>query len=415
MNRQEMPIRLHRNSSLVAFFVIGITLRIYQKPTPELIAVLYFTGIAYLLCQLYLSYIKKKIQIVVHPLPHYLNKTERWTLEINLSNIGFLPVPYLYIFLKESYHVVPEQIKALCVTLPPHSQKKFTFEMRAKESGEEIIGIEKVILLDFFEVAQRKLPFSHLQPITVLPQPFVLKGVEYLMGQSYNSKKNQKPVAHFLKSQEGEVSYELKPYIEGESQRLMHWKLVAQRDIYMIREREILLHEKKVHLVILDPVICMPSHPLSFYQRFNPLQRVRLKWQEEREKAFFKDKLINSTISYLIEILKNEESISFHYYKENQWQQVSIENKQQLVALGKALSKGVTTEDNLRVRWPENLEGTYTQQLLITIGGRRRTSSDLLQNQGLNILEVQRRSMNIEDVEEQYWYITSTHQIVRSN
>lgn len=407
-----MPIFLPR-SYIVWCFLAWIIYKVYKKPEPELIAVIYFVIICFILCELYMLFIKGQITIVPSKLPDQVNKDEKLTLKLTVYNRSFLPAPYIYIFLKDSYHIVPEQYKCLCVTLPPHGQKEFTFELIAKQSGKEVVGIEKIIINDLFELVRRKVNYHFLQQVTVLPQPVTLKGIGALLASSALDKNENDDIRQTAFVEDGEVSYELKPYVEGQSQRLIHWKLVAQRDIYMVREREQLIKLKRERIVVVDPVVQLEKDISSVHKIPFEFNGARKRWQMGRDKAKLTDKLVNGTTSYLLEVLKQGESILLFYYDEEQWQQIRLEVIQDLEKISEKISgcmlQGKTVPE---VRLPQIPAKGYCQSILITAGMDRRLRRIIEEEGNIKVLELQKRSMLDEQGYGQYWYLSDDYQIV---
>ena len=412
MRDREMPIFLPRNY-IVWGFLIWLIYRSYKKPEPEMISVIYFVVVCFILCEIYMTYIKSKIKILTSKLPERVNKEEKVTLRLTVYNHSFLPVPYVYIFLKDSYHIVSEQYKCLCVSLPPHGHKEFVFHLKAENSGKEVIGIDRVVVNDFLELARRKLKYQYLQEVTILPQPIILKGVEYLLHRMAISKNDNDEAKQMMITEDGEVSYELKPYVEGQSQRLIHWKLVAQRDIYMIREREQTIKLRKKRVVVVDPIITLEKEKVDGLSKYLPVGKAHKRWEIGRRKAKLRDKLVNGTTSYLLEVLKLGESILLFYHDEEGWQQVKLEVKQDLEKINEKLS-GCMLEGRTSTvsRLPQLPTKGYSQKIVITSGADQRLRSMLEEMQDVKVLELQQRSMLDEETYGQYWYLTDDYQIV---
>ena len=224
------------------------------------------------------------------------------------------------------------------MTLPPHSHKEYTFTFEVTYSGVERVGIEKIIMNDFMELVRRKLDFSWQQQVIILPQPKAFKGADYLLHYISNNQDEEVDAKQSALMEEGEVSYELKPYIEGQSQRLVHWKLVAQRDIYMVREREQIVKLSRERLVIIDPLVTLNEEKLTGMSRWMRSKRINFYKSQHKRKAKIVDKLVNGTISYLLQVLKMEESIALMYYGDSEWQTVQLKTLQDLEGISDKIS-----------------------------------------------------------------------------
>ena len=414
MGNKERPIRLPRNY-IVLWFMLWLIYKTYSKPEPEYISVIYFVIIMFILCECYITYIKSKVHFVVTSLPDHVNKGEKITFKVTVINHSFLPAPYMYIFLKESYLITPEKIRCLCVSLPPHGQKDFTFQLEAVYSGKEAIGIDKVIMTDFLELARRKLNYSWLQEVIILPQPMKMKEANYLLNAYNVSKEDQMDAKQVVQMEEGEISYELKPYIEGQSQRLMHWKLVAQRDIYMVREREQMLKLRRQRLVVIDPSIKLEETKVQGLERLLFWRREQRRHAEGKHKAQVIDKLVNGSTSYLLEILQLGESILLFYYEKGRWQWVKLVVRQDLEKISDKLSGCVLDKgEEMQVRWPQVPTKGYAQRILISASVDTSLREAIEEEKGLKVLELQKRSVLYEQEWNKYWYLTDDYQIVRN-
>ena len=414
MGNRERPIRLPRNY-IVLWFMLWLLYKTYRKPEPELISVVYFVIIMFLLCECYITYIKTKVHLVATSLPEHVNKGEKVTFKVTVINHSFLPAPFMYIFLKESYHIKPEKIRCLCVSLPPHGQKDFTFQLEAIYSGKEEIGIDKVIITDFLELARRKLNYSWLQEIIILPQPFKMKEANYLLDACTMTKDEQLDAKRTALMEEGEISYELKPYVEGQSQRLIHWKLVAQRDIYMVREREQVLKLRKERLVVIDPSVKVEEVKVEGLERLMFWRHEQRRHIEGKQKAQVIDKLVNGSTSYLLEILRLGESILLFYYDKGKWQQVRLVVRQDLEKISDKLSGCIVDKgEKMQVRWPQVPTKGYAQRILISASVDASLREAIEEETGLKVLELQKRSVLHEQEWNKYWYLTDDYQIVRN-
>lgn len=417
MKVKETPIILPRNY-IVWLFFIWLLFKTYRTPEPEYITVLFFVLVAFILCEVYITIIKNSIHIQVLPISKQFNKEEQATLKLIVSNVSFLPVPYVYIFLKESYHVEAEQIKCLCVTLPAQSRKEYTFHLQALNSGKEEIGISKVIVSDYMELVQRRLKFTWKQEVVVLPQPKKLTGSRYILGYAPTQNNEKIDANQSVITEAGEVSYELQPYLEGESQRLMHWKLVAQRDIYMVRQREEIIKLKKQRLVIVDPVIgdaLSMTVRLSGFKALSKRSRIRFRWAKGKKQAQIKDKMINGITSYLLDILNAQEAILFLYYENGRWHQCLLVTVQDLEQFSIQISRSILdSEDKPKIRIPEIPDGNYSQKILITAKADTALGAAAEDISGIHILEIADRSVHTLGSYATAWYLTDDYQIVRN-
>ena len=364
--QKERPVVLPRNR-LLHLVTLGIIIKLYDTPHPTLMKALYLIGIVFILGEVYMSIIKRRLKIEIGPLPSVVHKGEIIHLQITVRNTSFLPLPYVYLFFKESYYLVPKAIKCLCLTLAPRSKKTFSIPYVALNSGADRVGIERIVLVDYFEFARRKYKFNWSQEVAILSQVKPLKEIANLAAYVPRKESDELDERPLQLEDEGELSYELAPYQEGQSERLIHWKMVAQRDIYMVREREDNIHLRKEHLVMMDPVFHQKKSKKMHFKRFFRTHRLRKRWAKEREKACYRDKVITACISYLYSLLSQEINVIWMGYQEGKWEQRVLTRPSDLEQIEEMLCRTyfVPTLDKTQ-RWPQFEMNQYIEKTLLT-------------------------------------------------
>lgn len=166
---------------------------------------------------------------------------------------------------------------------------------------------------------------------------------------------------------EGELSYELAPYQEGQSERFVHWKLVAQRDIYMVREREDNIKLRKEHLVMIDPIFLRKKVRKMYFKRFLRTHRLRRRWAKEREKACYRDKVVTTCMSYLYSLLSQETNVIWMGYNAGQWEQRILTKPSDLEQIEEMLCKSyfIPTLEKSQ-RWPQFEMNQCIEKTLLT-------------------------------------------------
>lgn len=363
---KERPVAIPRNI-LLHVITIGIVVKLYDTPHPTLMKALYLMGIVFVLGEVYLFVIKRRIKVEVEPLPKVLHKGENVHLQITVRNPSLLPLSYVYLFLKESYYLVPKEIRCLCLTLGPKSKKTFSIPYEALNSGADYIGIERIVLVDYFEFARRKYKFSWGQEVSILSQVKPLKEITNLVKYMPHKESEILEEKPLQVEDEGEISYELAPYKEGQSERLIHWKLVAQRDIYMVREREDDIKLRKEHLVMIDPVLLRKKVGKMYFKRFFRTHRLRKRWAKERENAFYMDKVITSCMSYLDSLISKEIGVIWIGYNEGKWEQMLLTRPGDLEQIEEMLCKTyfIPVLDKAQ-RWPQFELNPCIEKTLLT-------------------------------------------------
>lgn len=386
---------VHPNYLLI-LVLIYIVVRLYFKTDPTLMKCFYILVLAFLLGQVHVKLLKPKIFITLKDdKPIVLNKQEGLDFTLVIRNTSFLQSPYLHIFLKPSYHAVSKEITRLCITLPPHSEKEIRISYEGKYSGKETLEIEKVVLQDFFQVARRRLKVSLKKEVVVLPEVVELKHLEDLLSNIRVWLEGNEILPRA--SEDGEISSELKPYQEGDALNLLHWKLVAKRALYMVREREIRAHMKREYIVVLDPIY---------------------KEQEAEERVVLIDKTLVSCLSYIAYLLKGEDKVTLIYFKEKTWEQLTLTSLLNVEEAAKVLGTyGMLSESNMTERWPlEYLKAKGRWQmskLLITSCLSNSLIEHLEEEKHVQVLEMKRSYLG-DTLFGQTWYVSEQFEVMRN-
>lgn len=381
---------------LFILVLIYVVVRLYLKTDPTLMKCFYILILAFILGQVHVGYLRSKLFITLKDdRPVAINKQEGVEFTLVIRNTSFLQSPYLHIFLKPSYHAISKEITRLCITLPPYSEKEIRISYEGKYSGKEILEIEKVILQDFFQIARRRLEVSLKKEVAVLPEVVELKHLEYLLKHMRVKSERSEIVPKIV--EEGEISSELKPYQEGDSLKRLHWKLVAKRDLYMVRERERGASIKREYIIVLDPVC---------------------KEQGLEKRASLVDKTLVSCISYMADILKSGDKVTLLYFKEKTWEQLTITSILNLEEAAKVLATyDILSKSNLTERWPVEYlkeKGEWQiSKLFITPSLSPNLAEYLEEEKYVQVLEMKRSHLG-EALFGQTWYVSQQFEVMRN-
>ena len=388
---KERPIVLPINI-LLPLMVVGLIVGLYILPHNTMMRILYMALTAIVLDEVYMLIIKRRLVFNVSLAKQEITKGEKVELSVTVQNKSFLPSPYIYIFLKTSYVLTSGKTKCYCVMLPSHGEKQLVIPYEGALSGKAEVGIEKIVLVDYFEMIRKKLKFTWQEERMILPQPVLMK--EY--GSSISFLPNQKQENQDLKrGKVGEVGYELAPYQEGQSERLIHWKLVAQRDIYMVREREAYKSEQEKRIVIINPIVKKEFIKRKLNQRFLSVRRYRFQLAQQLKQAKQEDYQITACLSYLNEVIKRREQVELYLFLDGNWKCYRIGSLGELETVKVKLIEAFMEESRFKTllaqRWPEFEQADGKQQMLITTYLDGEVIDYLQLNQSLKVLVLQER------------------------
>lgn len=332
---------------LFYYMMVGMLIKVYITPHPILIKFLGAMVIILVLAQIYVIVIKDKVEVTVKPLPKVLHKGEHIQLEVTVKNLSRLPLAYTYLCLKESHYLVPSQMNGLCVTLNPRSSHSFRIPYEVIHSGVDEIGIEKVVGMDYLELARTTKKMNDLQEIILLPQLQVIEEEEaskdkmaYKVGDGLRGRQSR--------VLEGEVSYELAPYEEGTPERLIHWKLVAQRDLYRVREREQLMKSSREYVLIMNPIFIT--------------QEV-----EARKEAALIDQLITFYASYLYNFIQQGQKVHWVGYHKGKWEEKVLYKESDFYEIQEILcNKYFISSLKEKKSWLQFVENKLEEKIVLT-------------------------------------------------
>lgn len=406
----QRPIKLPKNPLLI-WITLGLICGLYALPHRTMMRIFYMILLAILFDMIHMAMIKKKISLHITGIQEQVDKGEKVQLKINIKNASFLPTPYIYILLKPSYHLRVEKAGGLCVTLQGHEEKSFKVDYTGVLSGQEEIGIEQVILVDYFELMKKKLKVGYTQKVMVMPQ---LVNIVNEQDLEYLSQKDADDGSQNLyHHDDGELGYELAPYQEGQSQRLVHWKLVAQRDIYMVRERELPKEQNENRLIILDPVSKQIKYEPRLIHKLWKSKKYKYQCSIGKRQAELEDYRIIVFMSYLYEVINRGESIKLVYCLENQWKKVILDSAVDLERLQGEIEQSLmnqkVTKEN---RWPEIEELISENSVLISANVDEQLIKYVEEQPNLILLALQRSQMKYRG--NRYAYISKDYKICSS-
>lgn len=377
--------------------LVYLILQLYRQNNATYMKGLYLLVLALALGQIHVTLAKRKLTVEIKETKlGNISKKEGTKLTLCLINHSFLQSPYIHIFLKPSYHATSKVFTQLCVTLPPHAHKEIELDYEGCYAGYEQLEIEKIILQDYFQIATRRVKQNLKASIAVLPEVTKLSRFNYLFRNMQAQKEGSQTTS--IISQEGDINSELKPYIQGDSLKLVHWKLAARKDIYMVRQREEQIGVKQSCVMVLDP-IC--------------------KELDENKRAQLIDKTLVACISCIYEFLREERKVCLVYLKENTWDRLELTSVSQLELAAQAIGKGIMTQDqqlNGLERWPKaylkHINKEKSSKLLITSALTTQLVNDIEEEKGLNVLEMEQGFLGRE-IYGQSWYLSSQYEVMR--
>lgn len=272
--------------------------------------------------------VKGAIHLTLGTTKKAIQKEEACTIKLTVTNNSFLPTPYVYIRLKEGHRVTLLGPNRICVTLGCGQTKEIPITYKGELSGREIIGIKEVVVMDYFHIIKKKLKFKEEKEISVLPQIVDLKESQEIRNQLVLVKTEIQSTTSIGKQSllGEEIGYELAPYKEGDSKKLIHWKLFAQKGSYLVRQREENEHIKTKVVIVLDSIS-------------------KEKDIEEKEHIILQDKMISACVSFIHVLIEEGQEVYFLSHEKGQWEKKYIQSSNQLKQLAYELTSYSTIKE----------------------------------------------------------------------
>ncbi len=248
-----------------------------------------------------------------------IQKNEDFKVNIVLRNKSLLPTTYIYLVPKEGIRMELKSKDSIGVLLKGKESVSYSILYNAKLCGHEEIGLEKIVYKSYFSFFRKEIDIADKAKIKILPsiEPLgeMKSFTEFISSQLIQKDKRLEVISGNDNSEE-EIGYELRPYVEGDSERLIHWKIAAYKEELLVRQRQKGNERKKEIFFILNPF----------------LDRMK------EEQIVTQDKLVTSFASLVGFYLEQGEKVQIAYYQSGSWQHAQIDENFSLTQLQEILS-----------------------------------------------------------------------------
>lgn len=290
----------------------------YTKAEHIVIDLFCILVIAIILDTCYFLCSKDKIEIAIETSKVKIQKGENLELFIQLKNKSFLPSIYLHMYPSEGYRLLLKEKRSYCTFLGGIGTQEIRVIYEAALSGKQNVGLAKVFIKDYLGLYKKELLVPELIKVKVIPEiwenidseAFLGAGLEEGVGINSHTPINQ--------DLQGEVAEELVPYKEGDSPRLVHWKIFARKDQLLVRQREDSGQGGENLLVILNPV-------------GSKVSEVQLQYQ-------LQDRCLTVSLSLIHQLLRRGYEVTFMYYHKGSWIKAELKENRALQYLREKLA-----------------------------------------------------------------------------
>ena len=258
-----------------------------------------------------------------------VEKGEVFTLNVKFVNKSNLPACLFHIKAKSSRRLSSIGKSEITTLLAPMEKYECTMEFEAQLSGEDVVGIEWGRLDSVFGFFRLHLPLEMYVRVRVFPEVKEISGMErFIETLAGSGDEDRNGNIEEEKRSGEEIGYELRPYQEGDSQRLIHWKLAVLKEVYLVRQREGSSHKGQDIFLI----IC----PLQYKQ-------------DEETEAILQDRTVTSALSMAYYFLCHEQTVKVACYINKSWKFMELTESYQIRSLQEMLSKYAAVTMNEKV------------------------------------------------------------------
>ena len=290
----------------------------YTKPDHITIDLFCLLLISIVLDTFHFFLVSKKIEMVIEPVPSKVQKAQQLEVIIKVKNNSFWPTPCLHIFPIDGYRLNLKEKQNYCLFLGSGSVKELALVYEAQLSGKQTVGFEDVFLKDYLGLYRRTITLPDNPKIKVLPEvreglevdEFLGAGTE--IGYSRGSQNRAKLGG------EGEVAEDLTAYKAGDSPKLLHWKILAQKNQLLVRQRETGKQDRESVLLILSPI---GSHI-----------------EEERLRYELQDRSLTASLSLSYQLVAKGHQVAIMYYQKGNWIKASLKYAREIQYLREKLA-----------------------------------------------------------------------------
>lgn len=313
-------------NSLLFGVYLSVVVLAYIRPTRILNEIIILISIILALDGIYFFMIAPYIEVTLVP-KVMVEVGQEFKQHIKVRNRAYLPSPYIYLMPGQGQRISIENQKCIGLLLGAREDVEQEIFYRAKYCGIEQMTLDWVVTRSFFCFFRKEIKLQETTTVQIMPE---VKPLNYL--NPFNSFitqmliREERALGHENgengRDIDDEIGYELRPYREGDSERLIHWKLAVFKEEYLVREREKIKEQRRELFFIL-----------------NPFMGKEVRDEEENSNEILEhNKTVTSFISLVAYYLIKGQKVRIAYYKEKEWQHMKLKGIGELRYLQECLS-----------------------------------------------------------------------------
>lgn len=281
--------------------------------------------------------VSKRIRIMADPDSDIVSKGDSCRLHIEIENRWIFPSPSIAIAIHDSV-CVKSHNKHYLVSVMPFSREEFDVEYTARICGSTWIGLENVVVKDYFDLFSFKLKDAkeqHFQwNVGVIPEIAEIserdERLSKIVSASIHADNSEDTVETVTTSLMGFPGYENREYIPGDPLKRVNWKLSAKKDQLLVR-----LDDEAPGLsinVVLDSVFAN----VHISQEMLPADLRKL--APEEQLPMVAQAAIEDSLGLARVLMKRNYTVVYYMHGKRRWEQYRLMHESDLAELRKALA-----------------------------------------------------------------------------
>lgn len=195
---------------------------------------LYVTALLWAGGWLWLLYASRRIDCIIQVERDRVEVGESLKVRIRLENDGLVPLPWVEVDDETPSHLVASDRPTQATSLTPFGTRVLALTLTARRRGHYHVGPVRVRWGDPLGLFQRERTFHSRSVITIFPRVYAIESLPIPLSQPFG------PVRTQEKAFEDPSNHaEIRPYVQGDNPRHIHWKTSARMGTLMTRQYEL--------------------------------------------------------------------------------------------------------------------------------------------------------------------------------
>ena len=249
-----------RNRIILILFIIftAVFASYFGGPLPY--ALFYLSLLLPLVTYLYLLYIYNRFCVYQLIDKKTLTKHEMVPFRFILANEDYITYAHIRVTFLDDFSSLDNVDNSKSHTLLSGEREEYSTTLLCRYSGSYRVGIDKIILEDYFRIFRLSYQCPTPMEVHVLPRILQPERLSLFPSASEGARLTQNVNSQFPDA-------ETRKYLPGDSPRLIHWKALAHQNVLLTRKQ--LPEPKPEQHIFLD--LALPKEESGYLKRFDIL------------------------------------------------------------------------------------------------------------------------------------------------